>query len=77
MIIVIDQNCVVTGGCDLWGWIKLVLTEVWLITAIGVTIVAIVNPQKAAVEGGEEAEAEAGEEEAPAEEEGATEEAAE
>lgn len=41
LIIIIDQNCVVIGGCDFWGWIKMILTEVWLIFAIIVVITSM------------------------------------
>lgn len=41
LVIIIDQNCVVIGGCDLWGWIKMVLTEIWLIFAIIVVIASM------------------------------------
>lgn len=41
LIIIIDQNCVVIGGCDFWGWIKMVLTEIWLIFAIIVVIASM------------------------------------
>lgn len=44
LILILDQNCVVVGGCDVWGWIKMILTEIWLIMAIVFTIMAIVSP---------------------------------
>lgn len=55
LVIVLDQNCVVVGGCDVWGWIKMLLTEIWLVFAIILTISAIVSPQS--VESEAEAEA--------------------
>lgn len=45
-IIVLDQNCVVIGGCNVWGWVKLVLTEIWLILMLVAVVGALVLVSK-------------------------------
>lgn len=42
LIIIMDQDCVVIGGCNVWGWIKMVLGCIFLgISIIFALLIAI------------------------------------
>lgn len=45
-VLVFDQECVVVGGCNVWGWIRMLLTEVWLLMFIVVTIMTLFFKKK-------------------------------
>jgi hypothetical protein len=31
LILILDQDCVVTGGCNVWAWVKLVFVSIFLL----------------------------------------------
>lgn len=41
LVMVMDQDCVVTGGCNIWGWIKFTLTAVVLVISIVLSIMMV------------------------------------
>jgi hypothetical protein len=34
LVLVLDQNCVVIGGCNIWAWVKFLLTELVILLLI-------------------------------------------
>jgi hypothetical protein len=46
LLIIFDTNCVVIGGCNVWGWIKFAFSELFLVIGIVVAIVALASKKK-------------------------------
>lgn len=38
LLAILDQDCVVLGGCNTWAWVKLVIGMLALVIPLGVTI---------------------------------------
>jgi hypothetical protein len=38
LIAVLDQDCVVVGGCNIWAWVKLAIGLLALIIPVGITM---------------------------------------
>lgn len=43
LIMILDQDCVVIGGCNIWGWVKMVITCIFLGIGILIAVVTAVK----------------------------------
>lgn len=43
---VFDVNCVILGGCNIWGWIKFALLEILIVVAIIATIAELAKKKE-------------------------------